>query len=387
MVVTPVAEQRPIMRGGLAEPGKFPPFCRHQYGKKVRHDPVAIDRDALELLSAQVGTPFVYGGMMGGHFGHFIAEHVHRLWIVGLPEFQNATVVYTSDNPDRKPPKFFLDAMHYFGVRDWVVLDKPTRIERLTIAESGKVLKRPQAADYDTHLQRIAANHTLKNPAKPEKVAILRGHLTKGRLLGELALESFLEREGYVAYRPEDHSLMDQLSTIASAKKIVISDGSSCHLFDLLPKLGCDVAFLARRPGAQLDRNSLEGKVARLASFKDVSIVGRPWRPDGTFKKNAGLGFAPPEAIVAFLREHGFISRKAAPMDPVPYFEDFRTYARLRMVGEDKSILPRDIIVESLVRQIHEKDAQITALEKQARTRGLKGVVRALFGWLRKITA
>jgi hypothetical protein len=357
----PVAVRKMVTRGGLAASSRLTRYCRHQNAWRTTHENAEPVPASAERLTAPEGRPFLYGGIATPHFGHFVAEHIHRLWPLGRPGLEDATVLFVAEKKwtektEGRLPAFFEEVLAYYGVRHWRIIDMPCVVDRLIIGESGKILRRPAHPAYAAELRRIAGLHTLADPTFPKKVALLRGHLPRGRLLGEAWLGRYLEGQGYTPVRPEELSFPDQLKTIYNAERIIVSDGSACHLFDSLPPVQASVAFLARRPNAQLDKNSLRGKVRALASFRDVSVLVVPQTEEGPAPRNSGLSYVPLEGLVRFLKDHDFVPAEAPPLGQVPYFDDFRDYARRYLKLAGRSETPRDLMIEVLARTLHERN-------------------------------
>ncbi|MFC3050851.1 hypothetical protein [Kordiimonas pumila] len=70
-------ENKALFAGGLANPENFPKFARHHRGKKVAD----ISAEGAKSPSHTLKGKYVWGGHYHPHFGHFIAEFVHRLWV------------------------------------------------------------------------------------------------------------------------------------------------------------------------------------------------------------------------------------------------------------------------------------------------------------------
>lgn len=83
----------------------------------------------------------------------------------------------------------------------------------------------------------------------------LRNHLyvsisglrRRGTQIGEEVFERYLANEGYLVFHPEQHTLLEQLSLYARAKKIIFSEGSAILPCILLPDLEAEVAVICRR--------------------------------------------------------------------------------------------------------------------------------------------
>ncbi|RMB01419.1 glycosyltransferase 61 family protein [Eilatimonas milleporae] len=367
VALAPFEKLLPRLRGGLAAPEGLPDFCRHRRWGKPRDEAVRRDLSGSDRLHPDTGRKFVFGGIAHWHFGHMAAEFLHRLWILREPGFETATVLFLGPE---QPPQLFREYMAYFGVSSWMTTDKPCVVTRLTIPEQGKTLGQTPHPDYESFLNDLADRNGVNRGVGPEKLAVLRGHVPGRRFIGEASFESYLSRQGYVNYKPENHALTDQLRTVSTARQLVISDGSACHLFDLLPKCRMKTALISRAAVAGpktrdtlATRKSLADKSLSLSVFTETSRIAGPDN-DGRQGPTA-LRYVPLDCLIDFLKEHGFIPPEAPGMDTVPYFEDFRDYAARHLMHQGRSTETHDVMIELLAKALHEKNMQIEALEQK----------------------
>ncbi|MCX8133831.1 MAG: glycosyltransferase family 61 protein [Roseococcus sp.] len=252
---------------------------------------------------------FIYGGPVWHSFGHCIAEFVHRMWVTERPEWRDAPVAFIATE-GRPVPGFLGEIMSLLGVRAWRVLEGPARIERLVVAEQGKMLHCPPAPAYVEFLRRRLSHLADEPPRFPRRLAVLRGHLGagRGRCVGENWLLRQLVALGYAEFRPETLPIADQANAYVHAEKIIFSEGSAIHLFDILPPVRAEIAVLNRRPGSHLGQDSLQSKAARLHLYDGVRLLGDP-RGGLT----ATLGLFDPRAVLDFLQKAGMIPAIAVP--------------------------------------------------------------------------
>lgn len=289
------------LKPGLSFPAGTPPWafdCTGGRSTNAHVPPVPVPADAPILP----GT-YVYGGPVWHSFGHFISEFMHRLWVTERPEWRDVPVAFVA-TAERTVPGFLAPLLELMGVREWRVIEGPARIERLVVAEQGKMLHLPPAPEYVAFLARRMA-HLTSTPAKfPPRLAVLRGHLGSGH--GRCFAESWLGRQleacGYTYFRPETHSIADQANAYVHAERIIFSEGSAIHLFDLLPPVKAHIAVLNRRPGSRLGRDSLESKAARLHIHDRLRLLGDP---RGGLTTSLGLADMP--EVLGFLHQAGMI--------------------------------------------------------------------------------
>ncbi|MBL4639298.1 MAG: glycosyltransferase family 61 protein [Kordiimonadaceae bacterium] len=358
-----------IYSGGLANPKEYPVHCRHNRHGRPFNDAIEIDTSALPKLTSDDGKAFVYGGTYQYHFGHLTAEFIHRLWILQQPEFADCTALFIADPEKAYVLEYFPQLMDYLGVKKWKLITESCVVEKLVTAEQGKTLGRKSHRHYTAHLANLAAQKNLfEDKGTPKKIALLRGHMTSRRYLGEMHLANYLAEQGYEVYYPEKHPIEAQLRTIANASHIVISDGSICHLFDLLPKLQVHVAFLARRPKAKLAKVSIAPKVKQLHTFSNASPLIIPRMGNGKPQETKALLYADTHEIVAFLKKHGFVPADAPKITGVPFAEDIKHYLEGRGAGLGSSERLEDLSIELLAKQIHQLKSAKKGLGQRIRS-------------------
>lgn len=350
--------------GGISNPSVLPDFARHHRGGRIADTDIDTASNGAQLHGC-----YVWGGCYHEHFGHFIAEFVHRLWVCNLPENSGKTVLFTAHNTDYQLKPFFTDLMGLLGVENWLILTEPTTVEELTIGEQGKHLNAPPLTGYFPYLETLAAKLPSEDTHFPKFVAIMRGHMPNARLALESAIEKHLEEQGYTLFRPEDYSLQQQLQTLLNAEKIIISEGSALHLFDLLPKLKAEVAVINRRPNNILALSTLKEKVEKLAIFDQSYVAYVPTTAHGK-DPNKALSFAPIGEVLTFLADKKFIA------DPIQentagYQADFENFIKK---NTDNSTEPTgdsltELLLSELARRVKQNrnlDIENTYLKAKA---------------------
>ncbi len=348
----------------FGNPKALPNFCRHRRdGRFALRSPASdsINKDSLEVLTSAGGERYVFGGHVCHHFGHFISEYVHRLWVISEAGLEDATVIFLDTMGDDYLAPFFEQLMQYFGVKKWRVLTKAVVVEELVVAEAGQFLGERVKGWYLPLLAKQAETNQLFHADGPKKVALTRGHLNKGSILGEAGFERFLERSGYIIYRPEDHDIADQLQTIANAEKLVVTEGSACHLFDVLPALNCEVAFIARRPNPQIDKFSVEPKVKKIYRFGKAMMLMEPLRYGGKCIDAAGVSYIDYQQLAGFLYKHDFIDCAALDIGAIPFRADLEQYVAEHFcepVSQNNSV---DVALHCLLREVMGKSARASS--------------------------
>jgi hypothetical protein len=379
IVLSPRQNRLPIYDGGLATPQNFPRYCRHNRNGKPVNTKIAIN-SSLREVTTNPESPFIFGGVYQWHFGHTIAEFIHRLWILEHEDFANGTVLFIAPKGQTYAVDFFRQAMDYMQVKQWQIIDEPCIIDRMVIAEQGKTLgtvSRPQYTAFLNRLADVNALHDHTDFQKYDKLAILRGHLKGRRYACEYHLAAYLETQGYHIFYSDNHPLETQLKTIMHAKDIIISDGSACHLFDMLPVTNAKICFLSRSQKTKLATHSLQPKARSVHCFTDVINVVIPLNDKGKQQKSKALLFADLDKIIAFLKQHNFLDHGAPAITAPPYIADIEDFIK----NLDKDfILARNIGDDhpefETIRQAYTNTANIMRARTKGKIKGKAGITR-----------
>jgi hypothetical protein len=243
--------------GGIRAPETGPAYLQ-QLRAEPGSDPSLTTRLPSPPDPGQVtelpGT-HLYAGPFLKHFGHFVAECSHRLW--GYRQYarqiDRVLVLGGPAGPLRRRARSFEEllpfqqqALAWFGVPPARVslVDAPTRVEHLVVPEQGAVFGGaipPSSAYIDLLTENAERFFAACAPARgdyPERLYVSRAHLLhQGGIAGEGYLERLLEGAGFHVFRPECHSLHEQLGHYRQARIALFSEGSALHGLELLGRL------------------------------------------------------------------------------------------------------------------------------------------------------
>lgn len=230
----------------------------------------------------------LWGGCLVNHFGHFLAEFVHRLLPAAQARPELPILYVTRPGLGGEPlPGFIQAAFDHLGVAGRVrVLDRPTRVGTLWVAPQAECLGGPPpTADYLARLAELQA--ALPTVPTGEVLFVSRAGVGEG-LVGEAALEDFFAALGARIYRPEQHPLAEQLATYLAHAQLVFTEGSALHGLQLLGRIPGELTVLARRPG-RFGQAFLAPRVAALhhVPLAGPAVYGRA--PDGRHAHWEGL--------------------------------------------------------------------------------------------------
>lgn len=333
-------DDQKFVRGGLAFPSKFPSFARYHVHERIGDTNKRQVPQKTEKLSGR----YIWGGHYWSHFGHFLAECVHRLWITRDPAYRECPVLFAAHQHDHVEEPFFRETMALLGIRNWRFIQAATHVDELVIAEQGKYLSAPAKQGYLPHLSDLVERNQIQGKSKASKVCVLRGHLKAGRSALEADLEKILVDDGYLAFRPEDHTLIDQLATFYNAKQLIISEGSALHICDLLPKIDAQVGVLNRRGGDRLAITTLKGKADRLSVFGNVGVAFVP-QTGNVRDPSKAYSFMDMHQTLENLESAGFLSSLPTAI-PDGYQEDFASFLAAQGMDNGTNAMVKNLLSE-----------------------------------------
>lgn len=253
-----------------------------------RHDQACDRFDERARFDRHLEGEWIYIGPKYPHFGHILAEMVHRILPSKLlfPNLKNYLIVTTSDDQEdtgiealcttyREVLDFFeIDADSVF------ILNENAIVERLALCEQGSNLggtPNPwylQALrDYTTRkLDQIHGSANYYPKVYVTKSSIPHG----GKILGSRYVEELLEEEGFFIFHPENAPLATQMDIYRKADVVIFEEGSACHGTELLgEKMLKQTSVVLRRKGfgAGFSR-ILTPRSARCDAFADTFFLG-----------------------------------------------------------------------------------------------------------------
>lgn len=261
---------------------------------------------------------FLYGGCLTGHYGHFVAEFVHRV-VPSLKEFPDLRVIYIGV-PGLAAPQmasFAEQVLAYLGLpKDKVlVVDKPVRVRCLHVFPQQECLGgSAPSPEYLADLTQIQQNRFPMLASSDQPVFVSRSKQKKG-LAGEVALDELFREAGALIYHPEEHSVMHQLETYLSHRRLLFSEGSALHTLQLLGQVPAQVTVLKRRSG-RMGRVFLQSRVRSLEYFSLGSVGLACEISAGRLAGWKGLSFIDPnhlrQVCVSFFPDWAPEQREAA---------------------------------------------------------------------------
>ena len=224
---------------------------------------------------------WLWGGVLYGHFGHFITESSARLWVVpALRERLKGVIFVEKYSSEHRGLPGYVEEFFRLLIGDLPVrfLREATQVERLHIPGQGFGIGRMSKGTRV--FRRFIAEHFARDvaPEGPENLFLTRSQLALDRegFVGEAIFDDRMARAGYEVFSPERHDLTTQIARYRAAKRIVGMDGSAFHLYGLVAREDQNVGVILRRQRGR----------SRAMCWQIESFAGRPPHVIDTLKRN-----------------------------------------------------------------------------------------------------
>ena len=296
--------------------------------------------------SVRVGTHF-YGGVLIGHFGHFLFESLARLWGVDQLNTELQSIVFVKGwglmGPDGQGalmvPHFVDEALRLLslGGERTVIHQKPVRYQRLVVASQlyGSRLLRghPYFHQFVHRLKGVKPVNQVKDDCSGVYIS-RRKLLGGGGLLCEAVLEENLRRYGYTIIYPEELTIEQQVSIYNTNRRLIFAEGSALHLFCFVATEQHDVVVIDRRV------QGIPHVIDQIISFGAPKIheincvIGHMFRNDSDMEHGDVLAMAMLDfnLLGASLAARGFIPDQDQWRTPTA---EELAFARAALMGEE----------------------------------------------------
>ncbi|ADO42234.1 conserved hypothetical protein [Ketogulonicigenium vulgare Y25] len=216
--------------------------------EQVNSAPATPAPEEVEQLKGR----YIFGGVLYGHFGHFIVESLARLWAQDAEGVDAEAYIFTakvSTFPQKSVEKLQKLAA-LLGLRLPIIVARvPTQVETLYVPAQG--------FGMNDLIEGSAAFRTFMNthagagiePTGDEKIYISRSKLPsdRGSLLGEYKLEEYLAAEGYDIFHPQRFPAEEQIARYKAARQIIAVDCSPLHMLGYVGHKDQSAAIILRR--------------------------------------------------------------------------------------------------------------------------------------------
>lgn len=226
------------------------------------HAPAAINEVAT------LTGPTMWAGPYFAHFGHMLAESLHRLWAaVHFPELSHARIVFQAmPGAVRRP--WFDSMLKLVGIAPErvILIDRETRFEALHVPAQGRALG--GALLLPDYLSLFPLAPIAVPLEAPKRLYVSRSRYThSGVYLGESLIEEVLAQAGFAIVHPQDLPLADFAGMLRAADTIIFAEGSAIHNLELTGPIDARVMVVGRRDGMRRKFEAIVTSLAREAAF------------------------------------------------------------------------------------------------------------------------
>jgi len=257
--------------------------------RKLRHSRYwsAVDTfdDRLDF-SERLHGEFVYLGPLYDHFGHTMAEFVHRaIPSLILSSVRNFLVVGTHNNQPRDTatmPNFFKGILQYLNISPEriKIVSSHSTVDSLFMCEQGSDFGGGSKDGYLPYLDfftSMTPRPVSQTPNRSRRTYVSRAKVASGgNILGQGYIESAFVEEGYDVVYPEELSFIDQMDVYGTSEVLIFPEGSACHgieFFGTHALENCHI--LERRPNhREIYKNVFRGRSKNFSSLMDPVPIG-----------------------------------------------------------------------------------------------------------------
>lgn len=220
-----------------------------------------------------VEEPCIWGGVLEGHYGHFIIESMQSLY--AFQQNPDRKIIWSGSSTQLSPWQKYILEQTGCMKNGFDVLDRPTLFRNMLFPVPGLLSNTwlmPEQAEAFAFYKTA--------PRKGRRVWLSRSDVdTDNRIFtNERELEDTLKLRGWEIYAPEKHSLEHQLETIGSSEVVMGFIGSAFHtLYMLTPfPTGNSPRFIVldRMNGARMAHSQLFYHIAKART--DNYFVWQP---------------------------------------------------------------------------------------------------------------
>ena len=190
----------------------------------------------------RIDEAFLFGGYLLPHYGHFLLETLTYLWMT--QRIPDVRVLFLHCVGDEHLSQWMSDILSVLDFRNEIMLlCRPTTVSTLFLGDPGY---RIRFTFRQHHVDFLAARSSPLTDGR--RVWLSRqGAPAHSGFANEVELEQLLERSGWIIYRPEAHSVEEQLEMLGRAEHIAGIEGSAFHTLVLLKGLRARLSIIPRR--------------------------------------------------------------------------------------------------------------------------------------------
>jgi capsular polysaccharide biosynthesis protein len=285
----------------------------------------------------------MYGGVLFGHFGHFLMDSLARIWAMRELRDKIDGVVFTPKNNGGNLEHMLnvqRPLMQALGMDCEVkVLTAPTRVDQLFVPWQGIGIGdnwEIATPEYRAYMADFGGKAI--EPEGHDKIYVSRSALPRARasFLSEKLIEKHLEAAGYTVIHPQKMSKEEQIAQYRKARWIVSPDGSPMHLLAYVGHKDQHVAVIARR--SSVTNLIFESQIGAFTGARAITIncLSGDWLPGGKGRPGRmSWGELDMEALYHGLNDAGFLPEGTAPW---PKVTDEELAAEIAEISEREGV-------------------------------------------------
>lgn len=232
-IVLPARRMEGAWKGGVCDSdfNFVAGFSRHNEkgtGFSTINSSYVVDQNDIVDLDEDV----IFGGVLIGHFGHFMMECWCRLWyVIEHPELQSKILFLTTTHGGYKP--WFDNFFRLMGIdlNRIIYVKEPMQCRSVTVPDQSQYSPRNFTKEFFIPYQAIKSHVT---PAAPKKLYLTRKDYEGEKNVGvhcynEKYFEDFFVAHGFEAVSMETLKLEEQISLIMGADEVAATMGTLTH--------------------------------------------------------------------------------------------------------------------------------------------------------------
>jgi hypothetical protein len=340
----------PVLRfqGGLVL-GSDDDALRHRRGEKP------VDHFDPDLhCTSRLNGEYLYGGpIYVHHFGHYMAEFVHRI-LPGFQTFGRHPLIFVvpkkANTAFDELPSWLQGIFEFLGFdhQGSLIVNEDTQVETLHTAQLGSHLgvePSPSYLDLLADFSRARIQDYAGRWPAHRKIYVSRSGIDHGgTFLGERYLEGLLRDAGYHIMKPETLSFAHQAWLYTQAEEIIFCEGSACHGCELFGRRMLGRVFLLAKRELATFKRVLRPRSREFHANHGHHIVGTLGRnQDGAPLLHLGVHLLKPPLLIQSLHEAGFADLRST-FSQDAYLEaasaDLQAYLRFYLDRDAKAARP-----------------------------------------------
>lgn len=192
----------------------------------------------------------IFVGNVYNQFGHFLLEHMNRVYAALDKKYANMKYVLVNNKSVSPVPGYMFDLLEFLGVKreNILILEHTTQFKNVYVPDQGFNIPVYSSYDFGKTFDKIADN--IDAPKEVfEKIYVSRAKMESRKTFGEEKIQEIFERNGFKIIYPETLSLKTQIGLMKNCKVLAGCAGTALHMALFLKSGGTVI---------QIKRNSLK---------------------------------------------------------------------------------------------------------------------------------